>query len=236
MKILRYFLICLVILFVADTLIEKSIHAKKEIAVPMVEKLTVKEAQEILEKARFVVQIESEIYSRKLGSGRVVAQYPMANAIVRQGKIIKLVISKGGESIEIPNVVGMSQRAAEIELKNNGAIIGQEEFVYSLALAEGCVVSQNPAAGNLMAKGSFVNLKISKGVPKDETIKIMPQVVGMFFATAEEALVRQQIEFNVIYRLVKEEDKQDVVLSQKPEGDTVLADSEKVQIEVGQLK
>ncbi|MCP4481481.1 MAG: PASTA domain-containing protein [bacterium] len=232
LNIIIFFILFVCFIFISDFFIGKIVHWQPEVTVPLVENLTLLEAEIELSKVKLVPKIDSKIYSRKVSSGSVVSQYPAAKSIVRSTKIIKLVISKGNESIEVPNVLGMPQRVAEITLKNNGAIIGQEEYIYSLVIKAGAIAKQSPNGGSLAGKGSIVNLKISKGEPSGD-IKLMPKVEGLFLEKAEDIFTDHQLDFQITYQLMEEEDKQDIVLSQMPEYDVILTKKQKIKIIVG---
>ena len=229
--------ILLVMIILFDFLVEKIVHFKNEVKMPMIEKLSFEQAKEVLEDKNLRLKIESEIFSRKVSSGCVVAQYPSAGAMVREGKIIKLIVSKGGQSIEIADVINMPQRIAEITLKNNGAIIGQEEYIYSLNIEKGRVVKQDPKPKALAEKGSVVNLKISKGLPIDN-MKLMPAIVDMQLEDAKIDLENIGVKYDVIYTIVDDKTKQNIVLDQKPESDVILNGKKKykkVIIDVGEF-
>lgn len=71
----------------------------------------------------------------------------------------------------VPNLVGLTESAAQIALADAGLTVGTVSDVYSATVPEGVVISQNPTAGATMVQGATVNIVVSlgpdPGVPPD---------------------------------------------------------------------
>ncbi len=70
--------------------------------------------------------------------------------------------SSQSNNVAVPNVVGMTYEKAVEKLTSVGLIADIKEYQFSSTVADGCVISQSPASGNV-AKNSKVILTISKG-------------------------------------------------------------------------
>ena len=55
-----------------------------------------------------------------VAEGRVVSQMPEAGEVVRRGWDVRLALSLGPQRVEIPQVVGESERAARINIAQRG--------------------------------------------------------------------------------------------------------------------
>ena len=66
-------------------------------------------------------------------------------------------------SVNVPDVVGVTQAAATAELTGEGLVVGTVTTQSSTAVSSGSVISQNPAADASVASGSAVNLVVSSG-------------------------------------------------------------------------
>ena len=229
------FLAFIVIIYFADFIIGQIIHSRPEVRVPTIENLNLLEATQILKNKNLDLVIDSEIYSIKISSGIIIAQYPPADTLVREGKQIKIVLSKGGENIEIPNVINLPQRIAEITLKNSGAIIGEEEYFFSLSVPLGAIMEQSPLPDKLVQRGSIVNLKISKG-ESPFTIKLMPDLNNLSLEKAEELLITMGNNFEITYQETDNINEDEIILAQEPIKDSLLNDNYKIKIIVGKLK
>ena len=65
--------------------------------------------------------------------------------------------------VDVPDVIGMTQSAAESAITGAGLSVGSITEEYSNTLPADQVISQNPAAGESVAAGSTVALVVSKG-------------------------------------------------------------------------
>jgi|GEM_PF-1482446 len=82
----------------------------------------------------------------------------------------------------VPNVVDLNQADANAAIIGAGLVVGTITNAYSNTIAEGNVISQNPAAGTPAAGGTDVNIVVSLGKP------VVPNVVGQTQAAATAAI------------------------------------------------
>ena len=94
----------------------------------------------------------------------VIAQTPLAGAIVAGGAVVHLLVAVSG-SVTVPNVVGLTQGAATTAITGAGLVVGTVTEDTSLTVAVGSVISQAPAAGASVASGAAVSLVVSLGPP-----------------------------------------------------------------------
>lgn len=101
-------------------------------------------------------------YSTEVEKGRIISQSPKAGETVRTNEPIKIVISKGPEMVQIPELVYLTREQATAKLQEAGlqAEIATE---YSAQAAEGLVISQSAEAGTKAAKGSSIKITVSLG-------------------------------------------------------------------------
>jgi serine/threonine-protein kinase len=100
-------------------------------------------------------------YSQKVAKDLVVTTDPEPGERLRPGTTVTLVVSKGKEPVEVPNVTGKRRQDAEAQLKSLGFVVTvQEQF--SDDIAAGIVMDQLPSSGTA-DKGSTVTLTVSKG-------------------------------------------------------------------------
>ena len=81
----------------------------------------------------------------------------------------------GKQAVPVPDVSGRTRAEAQTLLQASGFIVGEVTEVFSDNVEAGLVITQDPRAGESAAKGSAVNLEISKGAD----IAIVPSVIGM---------------------------------------------------------
>lgn len=108
--------------------------------------------------------------------------------IVKDGQVEStpdtLSITANYRMIAVPDVSAMLQNEAEATISAAGLIVGVVTDAHNKTVPAGCVISQNPVAGNTVQEGSAVNLSISLG----PVMVIMPDVVGMDMTEAKAAI------------------------------------------------
>lgn len=135
---------------------------KGDISVPSVIGDSEEEAKATLEAAGFDVETRSD-YSDSVEKGKVMIQTPEADTKGKEGDTVTITISLGTETIDVPDVTGKSQSAAQSTLENSGLSAGSISEEPSDTVKKGNVISSDPAAGTKVNKGAKVNLVISTG-------------------------------------------------------------------------
>ena len=153
-----------------------------DVAVPSLIGLTRIEAETQLKDADLVPQVTTEP-SATIAVDLVISQDPGKDVTVKSGSTVKLVVSSGIETVELPDVTGLAQAEAEKQLIAKGLLVKitpQE----SAEIPSGTVISQSPAPLVPVAVGSVVELMVSKGVGEE----LVPDVVGQPLAQAQAAI------------------------------------------------
>ena len=115
-------------------------------------------------------------------------RWPVVAAVIGGLALVAIIavvlILKGiGAGIEVPNVTGMSQQAAERVLTEEGFVLGEVTAQSDEQVTVGNVVSQKPDAHEKAVKGSRVSIVISSGPAEAPKVKV-PDLSGK---TPEEA-------------------------------------------------
>lgn len=202
------------------------VHAKKEIVLPDVKGKSIVEAVEELSAAGLGLRKEGEEFNQNVPPGVVLRQSPPAGMNVREGKVIKVTVSQGGEMIYVPDLAGQTVRAADITLKSATLMIGEISRKFSVTAEKGIVLSQDPAAGASTEKDAVINIVISDGLPP-EGMLLMPDFRNKSGAEAKEWAVKEGITVEI-----KSEETTEympfAVMKQIPEPDADLSKTDKV--------
>ena len=193
--------------------------------VPDVTGKTVAQAQALLEAEGFALGSTDEAFDPTVPAGRIIEQDPGADEEAEQGSEIDVVVSKGVEPTQVPNVIGKPSKEARAEITKAGfkPVLGTAEF--SDTVKKGYVIRQDPDANQEAQQGTEVILVLSKG----EETQTVPNVVGMDFAAAEAKLTADPFNYTV---------RRDDVDAPQPEGTVVkqttgeLAPGEQVTLQV----
>src|SRR5262245_17096946 len=92
--------------------------------------------------------------SATVPAGSVISHSPAAGTTVVTGSAVALVVSSGSGLITVPNVVTATQAAATTAITGAGLVLGTVTTASSTTVPAGSVISQTPAAGAQVTKGS----------------------------------------------------------------------------------
>lgn len=169
----------------------------EEVEVPAVSGNTQDEAWKILKDKGFTdyeVQME---YSDEYDNGEVIKTTPAAGETTTVDTKIVLVVSKGAEKAEVPNLVGRTVSEAQKALSDKGLTDGGSTEEYSNTVAEGKIISQNVKAGKKVDGGTSVSYVVSKGKKPAETVAV-PDLRGYSLADAISALSNRGLSYKEI--------------------------------------
>lgn len=119
-------------------------------------------ARSILTNQNLRVNV-TESYNDKVAAGNVISQFPEANSIVKEQRMINLVVSKGGEVTVVPDLRGLSRRDAELQLKNAGLVLGRIDEQFNADAPADTIINQQPRPPAQVNKNTAIDLVVSKG-------------------------------------------------------------------------
>ncbi len=131
-----------------------------------------------------------------VAAGLVIAQGPAANLTARVGSRVGVAISLGAVMVQVPNVVGSPNVAAQTTIIGVGLAVGSLPLSYDAAVPAGSIVSQVPVAGASARLGSSVVLTVSRG-PAPVSV---PNVVGQAEGAATTSLLGHSLLLGTITR------------------------------------
>jgi eukaryotic-like serine/threonine-protein kinase len=132
-------------------------RGRTPVNVPEVGGLSESEATAILQAANLSVRVIEE-FSTEVPRDQVISQQPPAEATVREGGTVTIVVSKGPRRFPMPNVVGADTASAQAQLQG----VGLEVRVVTVPNSPGQqVVSQQPDAGTTVEQGQQVTIYVA---------------------------------------------------------------------------
>jgi len=133
------------------------------VLVPYIIGIRLEEGIEIIKEVSLSIGTISEMFSDIYPSGYIISQDPSVGKKLLPGDKVNLVVSKGPEMVEVPNVMGLSENDAVTLITTARLKVGTITRQYSDTIEEGKVISQKPEAGKLVVVHSPVELVISQG-------------------------------------------------------------------------
>src|SRR6266849_8467254 len=175
----RFVLLALVLLVVALvsalTAMRIAIHGR-EVAVPDLVGKTPAEARRIVEQSELAMEVEREYYSANVPEGRILSQLPPPGTQVRRGWRIRVAESLGPQRVEIPNVIGQSERAANMNIRRRGLDVGAIAQMQMPGAPADQVLSQAPPPNASGVSAPKISLLVSQ--PSQPQSFVMPNFVG----------------------------------------------------------
>ncbi len=181
------------------------------IVVPDLSGQTLAQAEARLTAEELAVGTVEQTYSDEVTAGIVIDQSPGVGVEVEKDTKIDLVVSKGVELLEVPDLKGMNESDATRLARSSGFELDVPQRKPNSKVPKGDVVSQAPAAGAQAARGSLIALVISEG----PELRQVPDVVGKSQSDANKALTAAGFKVKVSEDY-SETVKKGVVISQSP--------------------
>jgi eukaryotic-like serine/threonine-protein kinase len=130
--------------------------------------------------------------SSKLAPNTILAQNPEAGTTVKHGRRIYMIVSGGTEKIQVPNLIGHSQREAQFMLERLGFRLGSVASDSSSEYPLNVVMSQSVQPGNMSTTGSAVSIVVSSGPVESGEVSV-PNLVGRPLSEAQKLILNANL-------------------------------------------
>lgn len=117
------------------------------VVVPDVQRRSLVEARLLIDQARLRIGELRETFDEEIKGGFIITQDPQPGARLERGKPIHLVVSKGPQRIEMPQLVGRSLRDARRMLQELGVTLAAVRTTATADVNPETVVDQSPPPG-----------------------------------------------------------------------------------------
>ena len=205
----------------------------KDVQIPDLVNKTQDEAEQIVKDLKLKLVVKSEEYNENVEEGKIISQDPayQENYTIKEHSEISVVISKGTETVEVPDVVGKTREEAEKLLKDAG-LVAEITEENDEKVEAGIVLSQDIEDGETVNKGSTVKLVVSKG---SGIVNVeVPSLVGKTEQEARNLLTEAGLKVNVVND--EDESKNDgVVLRQSKDAGTEVQEGTTITITVNKV-
>ena len=187
-------------------------------------------AERALERAGFKVDVREE-FSEAVPRNRVIETSPSQRTRYERGLTVTLVVSRGAQQVEVPDVVGRDREEAERTLEGRGLQVSFTERE-SESADPGTVLVQDPGAGAKADDGATVTLTVATEPAQVAVPDVSDQDVEDATSALEEAgfRVRQR------ERSVDTPDEDGLVQSQVPPAGEKRTKGARVVITVGRFE
>ncbi|WP_406127433.1 Stk1 family PASTA domain-containing Ser/Thr kinase [Streptomyces canus] len=195
--------------------------------VPALLTKTEAQARDRLDEAGLETGKVTYAYSDTVKRGTVISTDPDVGARIRNNDSVSITVSKGPQTVKVPDVQGDALSNARTRLKAEGLQPGMVTREFSDEVPKGFVISTDPENGTTLRAGSAIALTVSKGAPVD-----VPDVTGEDLADARADLTEAGLKVKIATTRVNSEYDAGQVAKQTPAGDSQAADGDTVTLTI----
>ena len=139
-----------------------------KIAIPSLAGMTQGQAAKAVAELGLTVEVTDKVFSEDVPIGKVITSDPAGGGRVAIAGTVNLIVSKGKDRIEVPDLIGLTVELATAALKSKNLKIGRVTEQYNYTLEAGLIIDGNPSSGSPVRRDSSVDLIISKGLEQVE--------------------------------------------------------------------
>lgn len=173
----------------------------KEIELPNLVGMSVEEAQALLQQEEYKnLRLQEPTYEYREGveGGEILSQNPTAPKQVKENQKIYIVVSRGIQNVEVPDLTGQNRAEATDAI----LALGVRPYVRSIvndSVPVGRVISTDPAAGSTIANDpTFIVTIYISSTPKDIE-RTVPDLIGSESqAEAKKVLEEYNLQIGVV--------------------------------------
>ncbi len=201
-----------------------------EVEVPELRGLEYDKAAQLLAEKGLEIALGGWQYSQEQPDSTIISQEPEPRMMIKKGRSVKVVISRGAEKIAVPYLVGLTLVRAINLLDRSGLRVAAVDSMESDSIAYNCVIRSEPEAGVRVERNSEVKLTISKG--PTEGRMLMPDLIGKKLAEYQGQLVAQGLVIGEIKYIAGQSLEPGTIIMQAPQPGFVVKRGDTVDLAV----
>ena len=125
---------------------------------------TLKQADKVLTPLGLTSEITKQEFSEEIEKGIIIQSDPEGGGKIKEGGVVKLILSKGPERYQIPNLEKLTIDAATKLLTSFPLDPPVIEEVFNEKIPKGYVIGTEPKAGSQVKRGAGIKIIVSKGI------------------------------------------------------------------------
>ncbi len=169
---------------------------------------------EILSDLGLNTRVKGTAYHDQVPKNHVIDQDPDAGAAIKRGRDVKVRVSRGAETILMPNLEGLSLQQTRILLTENGLCQGVLSGMTSPRFDPGQIMAQYPPPGGIVSRNTCADLLISQG-PSSPAFS-MVDLSGLSLESAIRQLEQLQLAVGTIRIVLRTGTPLDTIVDQIP--------------------
>ena len=214
--IVAFLLITIFLIIVMNKFIMPSyVGHGKEVIMPNVCDRLLAEADAILRIGGFAVDVIDTVENFELPSWTVIDQQPPPGKSVKEGRVVRLVVTASEFYFQMPNLVGKVLKAAKIELDHLKLPIDLVEYRFSPDKPEEVVSWQSIEPGFMVCVNTPISLTVSKGSPPKQLE--VPDLFALNLEKAKRLIQKSGFKLGTIREIPNNDLAPYTVIGQSPE-------------------
>lgn len=188
------------------------------VTVPDITQVSLEEAEERLSDYGLRFEVAERRSNSAYPADYVIDQMPASAEIVKPNRKIYLTVNTvTNPTVQVPDVVNLSYRNAQIQLENYGLQVGTVS--YESSRFKNSVLRQSIPPDEEVPKGTLVDLAVSDGLG-EKTVKV-PNITGLRLSEAQQKLHEANLRIGEIRFQPTRETEPNTILSYEPNKDEV---------------
>jgi len=233
-SILKFFLLLAVFFAIAGisayftlTLV---IESEETVVVPDLEGKNAIAVLELLSDLGLNTKVKGSEYNAEIPLHHVTYQEPKAGTMIKKGRDVKVVLSKGTKTLTVPNLVNIPRDQAEVILANNDLKCGVVSRTFSRNIKKDFVIAHTPETGDKIRRNGAINLLISRGGrPKGY---MMPDLIGIDLEEAVQTVEKYGLTVGEIDSVYRKDAAANIIIDQEPFSGYYVHSNQRVDLSV----
>ncbi|MBE6903935.1 MAG: PASTA domain-containing protein [Ruminococcaceae bacterium] len=167
-------------------------------------------------------------WSDTYAEGIIIKSDPKSGEMVKPGREITLIVSKGMKTAELPDVRNLDQAQASTLLRNKGFLV-TIKYEYSTTVKQGAVIRTDPQGPTDVAYESIITIYVSSGEQIEKVA--VPKVLNLPEVEAIEAITEADLAYEIKYENSSNVAK-GYVISQNPSANKYVEKGTKITLTV----
>jgi beta-lactam-binding protein with PASTA domain len=185
---------------------------------------------EVLTNLGLNAKVKGTEYSPDFAKNNILYQDPAPGQIIKQGRDVRIIISKGTKNLSMPNLKGLNLQQARLIIEKNGLLEGKIAKTFHAKIKQDKIIAQYPLPSTETFRGISSNLLISMGARPLEFV--MPDLTGLFLDEAVLKAEQNHLVIDTIKTVYKKNETPNIILNQEPLPGYHVSESHLINLEV----
>ena len=176
----------------------------------------------------YKIELEEEVYDETVEEGKIISQDPKAKTKKKKPVTIKVKVSLGQDTGEMPDFVDKSESVATAFFDKNN-ITYEVTKEYSDDVPEGYIIKTTPKAGEKIDKDDTVTIVVSRG--SEDKKAVVPNLIGLSESEAKSKVQQRNLTWGDV-KYVESDKAKGTVVSQSIGADSSVAEKTKIDVTI----